>query len=71
MFNTSKTDAVSQEILTEIKGLSKKVAALEGKRDQISEKLDLATKIVALEKEKVSKEIELDRVEEKHAREKR
>lgn len=66
-----KPDPVSERILDEIKSLSKKVAGLEGRRDGVKEELDLSTRIIALEKEKTSKEIELDRVNEKHAREKR
>jgi hypothetical protein len=44
---------------------------LKGERDEVSEELGLSARIVSLEREKTAKEIELDRVKEQHAREKR
>ena len=64
-------DGVSARILTEIQTLSKQVAGLKGEREQAREELGLSTRIVSLEREKTAKEIELDRVKEQHAREKR
>lgn len=63
----SRIDALTDEIRT----LSKRVADLKGERDSVSDELGLSKKLVALEKEKTAKEIELDRVKEDHEREKR
>lgn len=64
-------DSKIQALTDEIKTLSKRVADLKGERDSVTEELGLSAKLIALEKEKTSKEIELDRVKEDHAREKR
>lgn len=67
-----KTDDARIETLTEeIRTLSKRVASLKGERDSVNEELGLSTRITALEREKTAKEIELDKVKEQHAREKR
>lgn len=67
-----KTDDARLDALTsEIRTLSKRVADLKGERDSVTDELGLSKRLVALEKEKTAKEIELDRVKEDHQREKR
>jgi chromosome segregation ATPase len=65
------SDAKIESLTEEIRGLTKRVAELKGERDEVSEELGLSARIVSLEREKTAKEIELDRVKEQHAREKR
>lgn len=64
-------DTRIDKLTEEIRTLSKRVADLKGERDSVTEELGLSAKLIALEKEKTSKEIELDRVKEEHQREKR
>jgi hypothetical protein len=66
-----KKEANLDRLVEEIKALSKRVAELKGARDQAEEELGLSTRVISLEREKTAKEIELDRVKEEHAREKR
>ena len=66
-YASSKIEALTGEIRT----LSKRVAELKGERDSVSEELGLSARLASLEREKTRKEIELDRVKEESAREKR
>jgi chromosome segregation ATPase len=70
MFRITK-DPVSERILHEIERLSTRVAELRGEREHVSEELGLSARIASLQREATAKEIELDRVKEQHAREKR
>lgn len=71
MFGKKSEDSRIEALTEEIRTLSKRVASLKGERDNVNEELGLSTRITALEREKTAKEIELDRVKEEHAREKR
>jgi hypothetical protein len=59
------------ELTEKIEALTRNVAALKGEKAAATEELGLSTRVVELQREKVTLEIELDRVKEKHAREKR
>jgi hypothetical protein len=64
-------DPVAQELLDEIRRLSKEVAELHGERDAGKEAVTLADSIGRLKKELTDLRIEKDRETEKHQREKR
>lgn len=66
-----ENDPVAQELLDEIRHLSKEVAELRGERDAGKDAIKLSDSIVRLKKELTTVQIEKDRETERHDREKR
>lgn len=66
-----RSDTDKQEILDEIRAVSRDLAKLEGQADKTRDELDLATDVVRLKRELTNLEIEKDRLNEQHEREKR
>lgn len=65
------TDPVLTDLAKRITDLTKEIACLRGKRDQLHEEFTLSDQVVTLRKELETLKLEKDRKEEKHAREKR
>jgi hypothetical protein len=71
VFGKKDDDPLAQELIDEIRRLSKEVAELRGERDAGKEAVKLSSDIASLKKELTDLRIEKDRETEKHEREKR
>lgn len=67
----TKQDSIAEELMEEIRKLSKEVAGLRGERDAGKEAVRLSSDIGDLKKELTDLRIEKDRETERHEREKR
>lgn len=66
-----RKNELSEELLSELRALSKSVAELKGERDAVREEVTLADRVKRLQKDVSDLEIQKDRLKEDHAREKR